>query len=109
MRQLAKERGEKISEYGVENVETGEILTFSSEEEFFKHFDLPFIPPEIREDGKEVEDYSANEDFIQLSDIKAIFICTQPGAMELIRLRKWLRLALQRAISTWQLLTTPSI
>jgi DNA polymerase (family 10) len=70
MRQLAKERGEKISEYGVENVETGEILTFSSEEEFFKHFDLPFIPPEIREDGKEVEDYSANEDLIQLSDIK---------------------------------------
>jgi DNA polymerase (family 10) len=70
MRQLAKERGEKISEYGVENVETGEILTFSSEEEFFKHFDLPFIPPEIREDGKEVEDYSANKDLIQLSDIK---------------------------------------
>ncbi|MEH6995271.1 DNA polymerase/3'-5' exonuclease PolX [Neobacillus drentensis] len=70
MRQLAKESGKKISEYGVENVETGEILTFSSEEEFFKHFDLPFIPPEIREDGKEVEDFSAHEDFIQLSDIK---------------------------------------
>lgn len=69
MRQLAKERGEKISEYGVENVETGEILTFSSEEEFFKHFDLPFIPPEIREDGKEVEDFSAHEDLIELSDI----------------------------------------
>jgi DNA polymerase (family X) len=70
MRQLAKERGEKISEYGVENVETGEILTFSSEEEFFKHFDLPFIPPEIREDGKEVEDFSAHLELIQLSDIK---------------------------------------
>lgn len=71
MRQLAKERGEKISEYGVENVETGEILTFSSEEEFFKHFDLPFIPPEIREDGKEVEDFPAYEgELIELSDIK---------------------------------------
>jgi DNA polymerase (family X) len=72
MRQLAKERGEKISEYGVENVETGEILTFTSEEEFFKHFDLPFIPPEVREDGKkEVEEFSAYEDkLIQLSDIK---------------------------------------
>lgn len=70
MRQLAKERGEKISEYGVENVETGEILTFSSEEEFFKHFDLPFIPPEIREDGKEVEDFSTHEELIDLSDIK---------------------------------------
>ncbi|WP_144547871.1 DNA polymerase/3'-5' exonuclease PolX [Bacillus sp. X1(2014)] len=70
MRQLAKERGEKISEYGVEIIETGEILTFSSEEEFFKHFDLPFIPPEIREDGKEVETYSATEELIELADIK---------------------------------------
>jgi DNA polymerase (family X) len=70
MRQLAKERGEKISEYGVENIETGEVLTFSSEEEFFKHFDLPFIPPEIREDGKEVEEFSTNEELVELEDIK---------------------------------------
>ncbi|WP_066258029.1 DNA polymerase/3'-5' exonuclease PolX [Neobacillus drentensis] len=70
MRQLAKERGEKISEYGVENVETGEILTFSSEEEFFKHFDLPFIPPEIREDGREVETFTKAEELIELQDIK---------------------------------------
>ncbi|MFK9091240.1 DNA polymerase/3'-5' exonuclease PolX [Bacillus salipaludis] len=70
MRQLAKERGEKISEYGVENVETGEVRTFSSEEEFFKHFDLPFIPPEIREDGKEVETFTSNEELIELTDIK---------------------------------------
>lgn len=70
MRQLAKERGEKISEYGVEIIETGEILTFSSEEEFFKHFDLPFIPPEIREDGKEVETFTASRALIELADIK---------------------------------------
>ncbi len=70
MRQLAKERGEKISEYGVENSETGEIVTFASEEEFFKHFDLPFIPPEIREDGREVDHYSENESLIELTDIK---------------------------------------
>ncbi|WP_198508030.1 DNA polymerase/3'-5' exonuclease PolX [Bacillus sp. FJAT-42315] len=55
MRQLAKERGEKISEYGVENNETGEIKTFQSEEDFYHHFGLPWIPPEIREDGTEVE------------------------------------------------------
>ncbi|MGX6442981.1 DNA polymerase/3'-5' exonuclease PolX [Neobacillus sp. K501] len=70
MRQLAKERGEKISEYGVENTETGEILTFSTEEEFFKHFDLPFIPPELREDGKEVEEFSAEHCLIEINDIK---------------------------------------
>jgi DNA polymerase (family X) len=70
MRQLAKECGEKISEYGVENTETGEIRTFQSEEEFFKHFDLPFIPPEVREDGREVDTFSATEELIGLNDIK---------------------------------------
>lgn len=56
MRQIAKERGEKISEYGVEVLETGEILRFDSEEAFFAHFRLPFIPPECREDGTEITD-----------------------------------------------------
>ncbi|MFC0469487.1 DNA polymerase/3'-5' exonuclease PolX [Halalkalibacter kiskunsagensis] len=55
MRQLAKKRGESISEYGVENVETGEVKTFQNEKEFFAHFHLPFIPPEAREDQGEVE------------------------------------------------------
>lgn len=71
MRQLAKERGEKINEYGVEVIETGEIQTFSSETEFYQHFDLPFIPPEVREDGKEVEEYSESIGLISLEDIKA--------------------------------------
>ncbi len=38
MRQIAKDKGEKISEYGVENLETGEVKTFETEEEFFAHF-----------------------------------------------------------------------
>lgn len=70
MRQLAKERGEKISEYGVENVETGEIKTFLTEEEFYDYFGLPFIPPEIREDGREVDEFVANHELIELCDIK---------------------------------------
>jgi DNA polymerase (family 10) len=70
MRQLAKERGEKISEYGVEEAETGEILTFTSEQEFFKHFELPFIPPEIREEGREVDDYTEKDPLISLKDIQ---------------------------------------
>ncbi len=70
MRQLAKERGEKISEYGVENTETGEIKTFASEQEFYHYFNLPFIPPEIREDGQEVESFSNDMELISLEDIK---------------------------------------
>ncbi len=48
LRQLAKKRGEKISEYGVENVDTGEVKTFLTEAEFFSHFQLSYIPPEAR-------------------------------------------------------------
>lgn len=70
MRQLAKERGEKISEYGVENNETGEITTFTNEEAFYSHFGLPAFPPEIREDGKEVDEFSHDTELITLEDIK---------------------------------------
>ncbi|PIC63593.1 DNA polymerase/3'-5' exonuclease PolX [Sporosarcina sp. P13] len=54
MRQLAKSKKMKISEYGVED-EVGNVQTFESEEAFFAHFDLPFIPPSIRKDGSELE------------------------------------------------------
>ena len=70
MRQLAKDRGEKISEYGVEVSETGEILTFETEEQFYNHFGLPFIPPELREDGTEVEHYNESEPLINVEDIQ---------------------------------------
>ena len=54
MRQLAKSMGKKISEYGVEQ-EDGTMATFDSEQAFFAHFDLPFIPPTVRESGKELD------------------------------------------------------
>ena len=53
MRQIAKARGEKISEYGVETPDG--VKTFDSEEDFYKYFDLPYIPPAMRETGKETD------------------------------------------------------
>src|SRR5699024_1512159 len=53
MRQRAKKRGEKINEYGVENEESGVLHQFDTEEEFFNHFGLNFIPPEVRLGGNE--------------------------------------------------------
>lgn len=70
MRQLAKERGQKISEYGVENIETGNALTFETEEAFYAHFGLDFIPPELREDGTEVDQYTKEYGLLTLNDIK---------------------------------------
>lgn len=59
MRQLAKQRGEKINEYGVEVSATDETLQFDTEEAFFNHFGLTFIPPEMREDKGEVKAFQA--------------------------------------------------
>ncbi|MFQ3542558.1 DNA polymerase/3'-5' exonuclease PolX [Halobacillus rhizosphaerae] len=70
MRQLAKTRDEKISEYGVENSKTGEVKTFKSEEDFFNHFGLHFIPPEVRENYGEVEKFKDPVSLVSLEDIK---------------------------------------
>lgn len=70
MRQRAKEQGEKISEYGVESLETGEVTTFATEEAFFNHFGLNYIPPELRAFNGEIEAFEKTVDLIDITDIK---------------------------------------
>lgn len=53
VRELAIERGLKINEYGVFRGETK--IAGKTEEEVYASIDLPFIPPEIREDWGEIE------------------------------------------------------
>jgi len=65
MRQLAKKQGEKINEYGVEIEETGEIITFATEEDFFQHFGVNYIPPEVREDRGEVDAFKKDISLIK--------------------------------------------
>jgi DNA polymerase (family 10) len=71
MRQLAKERSEKISEYGVEDAETGEVTTFKTETGFFKHFGLTYIPPQVRQGKNELEEFKDKVDYIERSEIKS--------------------------------------
>ncbi|PKH11448.1 DNA polymerase/3'-5' exonuclease PolX [Planomicrobium sp. MB-3u-38] len=68
MRQLAKSQNKKISEYGVEQ-EDGSIQTFNSEEDFFAHFGLPFIPPSVREDGRETDRIAELPELVSIEDI----------------------------------------
>ncbi|UCZ52201.1 DNA polymerase/3'-5' exonuclease PolX [Bacillus shivajii] len=70
MRQLAKDRGEKISEYGVESEETGEVKTFETETDFFNHFGLTYIPPEVREGYDEVERFESELPLVKMEDIR---------------------------------------
>jgi len=69
MRQLAKQRGEKINEYGIEIEETKELLQFETEDAFFHHFGLSYIPPEMREDTGEVDAYQHPLSIISEEDI----------------------------------------
>ncbi len=68
IRQIAKERNEKVSEYGIEQPD-GSVKTFNSEKELYSHLGLPWFPPEIREDGTETEKYKDGT-LVKLSDIK---------------------------------------
>lgn len=69
LRQRAKEQGEKISEYGVENLSTGKMTTFESEEAFFKHFKLNFIPPELREAKGELDAFESDVSLVSEDQI----------------------------------------
>ena len=72
MRQIAKEQGKKISEYGVE-LEDGTVVHFESEKDFYTYFNLPYIPPSVREDGSELTKLDQLTKLITLDDIKGDF------------------------------------
>ncbi len=55
LREHAQRNGLSISEYGVTVVETGEVKTFRDEESLYAFLGYSFIPPELRENGGELE------------------------------------------------------
>jgi DNA polymerase (family 10) len=54
LREEAQRRGLSISEYGVTEIETGEVVTHSSEDELYAFLGYRDIPPELREGTAEV-------------------------------------------------------
>lgn len=81
LRQLAKEKNEKVNEYGITQGDT--LLQFETEEEIYRHFGLNFIPPEMRDTAQFLDDYS---DIIKRQDIKGdlhMHTTASDGAYEL--------------------------
>jgi len=72
LRERARRRGLSLSEYGITNLETGELEKFAAEEAFYQRQGLPFIPPEIREGQQEVEraEQGTIPRLVEMSDIK---------------------------------------
>lgn len=55
LREIAKKRGLKVSEYGVFQTESGRRIAGRSESDVYEALDLPWIDPALREDRGEIE------------------------------------------------------
>lgn len=72
LRQLAKERGFKLNEYGLFNRE--KPMSCEDESAIYKALDLPYIPPELREDRGEF-DITKTPDLLTKNDLKGVIHC----------------------------------
>ncbi|MFQ5840100.1 MAG: DNA polymerase/3'-5' exonuclease PolX [Candidatus Methylomirabilales bacterium] len=72
LRELARKRGLKLSEYGLFTERTGKWVGGRTEEEIYHRLGLPGIPPELREDSGEIEAALAGRlpDLITVADIR---------------------------------------
>ncbi|KKU90019.1 MAG: PHP domain protein [Microgenomates group bacterium GW2011_GWA1_48_10] len=72
LRDFALKNGLSLNEYGIKNVKTGKLHTFSTEEDFYHFLCLDFIPPELREDAGEIDAAKdhALPGLIELQDVK---------------------------------------
>jgi len=55
VREIAVRKKLKLSEYGLFNAETGELIVSRTEEEVYRRLGMPWIPPTLREHCGEVE------------------------------------------------------
>ena len=72
MRQRAKERSLKLNEYGLFN--GAELISCKTESDIYAALDLPYIPPEIREDRDEFT-LEATPKLLEQSDLRGVIHC----------------------------------
>lgn len=72
MRQRAKDRGLKLNEYGLFKGEKN--VPCKSEEDIYKKLDLPYFPPEMREDMGEFE-LKKTPKLVTMDDVIGLFHC----------------------------------
>ena len=55
LRRIARRRGLKLSEYGLERIDDATVVAAVTEEEVYSHLAMSWIPPTLREDRGEIE------------------------------------------------------
>ena len=77
LREDAQRRGLSICEYGVTNVETGEVVTHATEAELYEYLGYASIAPELREGTDEIVAgrKGALPELVELSDLRGEMHC----------------------------------
>jgi DNA polymerase (family 10) len=78
LREDAQRRGLSISEYGVTNVESGEVVTHATEDELYDYLGYRPIPPELREGTHEIPAARGNgklPELVQVGDLRGELHC----------------------------------
>jgi DNA polymerase (family 10) len=72
LREDAVKRGLSISEYGVKDIESGDVFQTRDERELYEFLGYQFIPPELRENGGELAAARRGElpDLVESGDIR---------------------------------------
>jgi DNA polymerase (family 10) len=72
LREDAVRRGLSVSEYGVKDVESGEVFTARAEEELYERLGYQWIPPELREGRGELDAAKKGElpALVEVSDLR---------------------------------------
>lgn len=72
LRTIARDKGYKISEYGLFDIKTGKRIACTTEEEIYKKLEFAWIPPEMREQKGEFALAAKNKipSLVTLADIK---------------------------------------
>ncbi len=73
VRNIAKKKGYKVSEYGVFTVKTEKMVAGKTEEDVYKKLGMKWMPPELRENRGEIEAAADNKlpgHLLELKDIK---------------------------------------
>ena len=74
IRQRAKDRGLKLNEYGLFHEADDSLVECEDEAGIFAALDLPYIPPELREDMGELEAETLPE-LVTLDDLRGVIHC----------------------------------
>ena len=72
LREIATGLGLSLNEYGLTDLETGEIETFESEQALYARLGLQYVPPELRQGASEIQDARKGilPQLVQASDIR---------------------------------------